>query len=273
MSNSRTINVGSSKVSGNGRFKLVCLKDPSKFVLTNIDSFIPYGKTIDNMVQFYDETGPVKFLLVSRIESILKPDDSDVDAKNVTTLIQHPDVRLLDLSDSEHEELVRLNLKKSNPRFTLINLDKSDQTKYEEEVDMYEISYLITTKKKNALSKKKMMYLASSVGVNIHSEIKDEERYLADLKQKTINHLRVNKDLRETFMHFYDNLEKAELEFYVNEMMRHGIIKDFGGMLKLEDKPIGYKRSDIMDYFAANEDEFNVLKEKIQKYNSNTVMR
>ena len=259
-------------VSANGKFRLTCKKPADKFYLTNINADIPLGKGINEKDYFYDVTGPIEFLLIDRIQTFFNPDVNDIDAKNVAALIRHRDVRLEDMSEEEHQLLVRQGLKKDNPGFTLINLDKSVIDKHREDVEMYEISYLIT-RKKDGLSKKKLMFITSALSLSTRSEIVDEERYMAFLQQQLINHLKSNVEERETFMFYYDKIAEAETIYYINQFIDLGFIKDFGGMFKLEDKPIGFDIQSIKQYFANNEDEYNAYKLRVDEFNSNKVYK
>lgn len=266
------IKIGGKKVSLHGKFRLTSNKDASKIHLINIDSFIPQGKTINEKLYFYDINGPVNTLYIDRKFVIFNPDNNEIDAKNITTLIQHPDVRLEDMTDNEHEQLARLSLKKDNPEWTLVNLDKAITDQHDEDVDLIEIKYLIT-KKKDPLSKKKLMYISSALGLPLYSDITDEVRYIGHLQRQLSNFLQVNIDRRTDFKLFYDKISEAEIMYYINELMNLDVIKDFGGMYKINDVPVGFKTSDIKDWFAANEAEYEELKLKVQEFNSNKITK
>ncbi len=264
------IEFGGKKVSLHGKFRLRTNKPAEKLHITNIDAFIPFGKTIDDKVYFYDQTGKVPFLLISKKDTIFNPDLKDVDAKNVTTLIQHPNVRLEDMTEAEHMELARRGLKKENPEYTLVNLDKAIIDKHEEEVEMIEIKYLITNKKKH-LGKKKLMYIASALGLSTRSEISEEKRYITFLEQALIKFLEGNEKKRKEFYLYYEKIEQAELLYFINEFIALEYVQNFGGIYKVNDVPVGFKIPDIIDWFATNEDVYKGLKLKVQEFHSNKV--
>lgn len=261
------ISIGGKTVSLSGKFRLTINRDPRKFYVTNLDGYVPRGQTVDKKVKFLDENGPVGFLLISRIDSFYKPDESDIDAHNVKVLITHPDVRLSDMSDKEHEYLVTQGLKKANPEYTLINLDKAIMDLHEEEQDMVEIKYLIL-KKNSSLSKKKLMYISSALHLTTRSEITDEKRYIVSLQKQLVQHLSNNVDDRKMFMFYYDKINDAEVLYFIDEMIIMGIIEEFGGMYKLDSKPLGFEIKNIVEYFASQPEEYEQYKLKVQKFHS-----
>lgn len=264
-----TVKIGNKQVSLHGKFRLTCRRDPAKFHLANLSANVPKGKSIESMDHFYGVNGKMAFFLMDRIQKNFKPDESEIDAKNVAVLIRHPDVRLLDMSDAEHEVLVRMELKKANPLFTLINLDKSSIENHADEVEMIEISYLIT--KKNNLSKKKLMYIASAIGLSTRSEITDEVRYIAHLQSQMIAYLKGNKDKRKVFMHYYEKINEAEMMYFINEFIALGFVQDFSGMYKIGDVPVGFKIPDVKEWFAQNEDEYNKYVFQVQEFHNGKV--
>lgn len=266
------IQIGGKKVSMHGKFKLTCKKPANKFTLTNINAHAPYGKGMAEMDHFYDQTGKRPFLFIDKIITVYDPDNNDIDAKNVAALIRNENVRLEDMTDAEHDLLVQKGLKKPNPEFTLLNVDKAIVDKHEEDVEMIEIKYLIT-KKKDALSKKKLMYITSALGLPTKSMIEDEVRYMAHLQGQLMRFLESNKDRRADFLFYYEKIEETEIVYYINQFIELGFVQDFGGIFKVEDKPVGFKKSDVKDYFAANEDDYAKFKFKVDEYNSNLVTK
>lgn len=264
------IQIGGKMVPLHGRFKLTCKKPADKFYLTNINSSVPKGKSIEHRDFFYDMNGKRNFLLIGKLVTVFKPDESDIDALNVAALIRHEDVRLEDMSEEEHARLVTQGYKKANCMFTLVNVDKSIMDSHDDNVEMIEISYLITNKK-NRLTKKQLMYINSSLGLKTTTHIQDEKRYVASLQDQLISHLKVNKDKRKEFLFFYEKLNEAEVMYYINSFIENELVKDFGGMYKMDDRPIGFSIKDIKEWFATNEDEYARLKHQIDLINENTV--
>lgn len=267
-----SIQIGGKKVSMHGKFRLTCRKPADKFHITNINANVPLGKSIAEKDYFYDMNGKLNFLIIDRIQTYFNPDINDIDAKNVAALIRNEDVRLEDMSDREHEELVAKGLKKPNPGFTLINLDKSIIDQHEEDLEMIEIKYLIT-KKKEALTKKKLMFITSSLGLSTKSEIQDEVRYMAHLQRQLMDFLTANKERRPDFLFFYEKIAEAEIMYYINQFIELGYVKDFGGMYKIEDKPVGFNIGDVKTWFASNEDDYDKFKFAVDEYNSDKVTK
>lgn len=264
------ISIGGKTVALSGRFRLTCNRDPKKFFVTNLNSFIPKGKMKDDKVNFIDENGPRPFLLIQSVTKIYKPDESEIDAHNVAVLIQHPEVRLVDMSDKEHEALVNSGLKKANPEFALLNLDKAIMDEHEAKQEMIDIEYQIMSRK-STLNKKRLMYITSALHLPTRSEIQDEKRYIAFLQNQLITHLRGNPADRPNFEYFYEKINDAEVLYFIDEMIKMGIIEEFGGMYKIDNKPVGFEIKNIKDYFASNEDEYAQFKLKVQTFHKDKV--
>lgn len=266
------IQIGGKKISMHGKFRLTCNKPAGKFYLTNINADIPQGKSINEKDYFYDVNGPVNFLLIDKIQTVYNPDLSDIDAQNVAALIRHRDVRIEDMSEADHMALAKRGLKKENPLFSILNLDKSIMDKHKDDVEMIEIKYLITSKK-NSLTKKKLMYITSALGLPTKSEIQDEVRYIAHLQQQMIRHLESNVPARETFMFYYEKIAEAEIIYFIEQFMELGIIQDFGGMYKIQDQPIGFSVQNIKEWFQANEKDYEAYKLQVLEFNSDKVTK
>ena len=267
-----TVQIGGKRISLHGKFRLTCNKPKNKFYVTNINASVPYGKQTAEKDYVYGPNGKIPFLLIHKLVTHFNPDTNDIDAKNVAVLIRNEDVRLADMSDAEHEELVKRNLKKPNPEFVLVNLDKTMIDQHAEDLEMIEIKYLIT-KKKEPLTKKKLMFISSSLGLPTKSEIQDEVRYIAFLQRQLMDFLTANKNRREDFLFFYEKIAEAEIMYYINSFIELGYVKDFGGMYKINDTPVGFNIGDVKTWFATNEDDYAKLKFAVDEYNSDKVTK
>jgi len=264
------VQIGGKSFPISGRWKLTLNRDAKKFHATNINSFIPYGKSSEDIVKFQNVHGAVDFLLITKLITVFDPDKHDIDAANVKVLIQHPNVRLEEMSDKEHERLVKENLKKDNPEYTLVNVDKKSLQVHTEARDMIDIQYMIMGTK-TTLNKKRLMYICSALGLATRSEIQDEERYVAFLQQSLISHLTVNKDERAKFILFYDKIADAEVLYFIEEMITLGLIEEFGGMYKIGVKPVGFTIQDIKEYFINQPDEYEAFKMEVHKFHQGKV--
>lgn len=264
------IQIGGKSFPISGRWKLTLNRDAKKFHATNLNSFIPYGKGTEDMVKFRNLHGAVDFLLITKLITIFDPDKSDEDAVNVQALIQHPNVRLEEMSEKEHEVLVRNHLKKDNPEYTLVNVDKKSLKVHVEARDMIDIQYLIMGTK-TILTKKKLMYISSALGLPTRSEIRDEERYIANLQKGLISHLTVNVEERAKFMFYYDKIADAEILYFIEEMISLGIIEEFGGMYKIGVKPVGFDIKGIREYFMNQPEEFEAFKLQVNEFHDGKV--
>lgn len=268
--NKEPIRLGGKQVATSGKFRLRVNREKKKFFATNLVAFIPKGKTKESIMNFQNSHGEVGFLFIDSLETIFRPDENEIDAHNVKVLIQHPEVRLEDMSDRDHENLVRQNLKKANPEFFLINLDRAEMDDYEEERNMIEINYLIMSTK-TSLTKRKLMYISSCLNLPTRSEISDEKRYVAHLQKQLISYLKGNPGEREKFQMYYDKLEQTEVIYYIKELLELGIIEQFGGMYKIDNKPVGFEMKNIIEYFAENEDEYAAFKLTVNDFHKGKV--
>ena len=264
------VQIGGKSFPISGRFKLTLNRDPKKFHATNINSFIPYGKRSEDVVHFHNVNGAVDFLLITKLVTVLDPDKNDIDAENVKVLIQHPNVRLEEMTDKEHERLVKENLKKDNPEYVLVNVDKKSLQIHVESRDMIDIQFLIMGTK-TTLNKKKLMYISSALGLATRSEVQDEDRYIKFLREQLVSHLTVNKDDRARFTLFYEKIAEAEVLYFLEEMISLGLIEEFGGMYKIGVKPVGFSIKDIKEYFINQPEEYDAFKTQVQEYHQGKV--
>lgn len=265
MSN-KTTTIGRKNVEVIGRFQLKVNRDPKKFKITNINSFVPFGKTNEDRMKFMGKSGLVDSLIVDKLIVLLNPDRNQVDLHNVTAFIQHPDVRLDGFSEDEHNELVRLNLKKSNPKFILTNIDKVSDEAFDKEMKLIELRAKLFSQSK-PLTIEMLVHLCSSFGISYKSDINDAERYRKFLLKKIDSFIQVAEENRGAFTAAVDNMKLTEMIYYINEFEEIGIIKQQSGIYKIQDRPIGADRAKIIQYFEQNPSDFQEFKELvIQKH-------
>lgn len=266
---SKTIKLGDkANVIMDGRFKLKVLVDPKKFRLTNINSFVPYGKTVKDRIQFMTENGPVDSLLIGQVSIVFDPSRSDVERHNVEALIQHPEVRILGMPKEEYQELVRLNLKKANPKFTIVNVDRVKTIEFDKETELIEARYLLRNKK-NPLSKDKLIFLCSRFGLSYRSKTEDPARYKIELINKldkfisTENVFENGKTNLQVFVECIDDIKNTEMYFYISELIKMDIISDMGGVYKIGIRPVGPNKNSIIDYYESNPELFKEHKKLV----------
>ncbi len=266
----KTTTIGRKNVDVIGRFQLKVNRSPKKFRLTNINAFVPFGKSRESKMQFLTNAGLVDSLIVDKLIVTLNPDRNELDYHNVTTFIQHPDVRLDGFSEDEHRELVRLGLKKSNPKFTLTNIDKVADDAFEAEVKLIQLrSKLFSTDK--PLTIEMLVHLCSNFGISYRSEINDADRYRRSLLKKLDSFIQVNSDNRASFVEKIDNMKLTEMIYYINEFEEIGIIKLQSGIYKIQDRPIGADKGKLIQYFESNPTDFQEFKELVINRNQGKI--
>lgn len=267
----KTVKIGKKSIDLVGRFSLEVRADKNKFRMTNIDAFIPAGGTIEDKVKFLSKSGFINSVFISKIMTIFYPDDDKMDAHNVDAFIRHPDVRIGGMSDADHDELVSLNLKKSNPRFILTNIDKVADEKHDEDIKLLELRSMIYDKSR-PISKEKLIHLASGFGIPYTTKIQDEVLYTKHLQKVLDKHIQSNPKDRPLFLEMIENWKLTEMKYYISEFIANGNVSDAGGFYKVGPKPIGASLNSVISYFESQPSEFQALKDIIIEKYRNTVL-
>lgn len=269
MSN-RVTTIGRKNVEVIGRFQLKVNRDPVRFKITNINSFVPSGKTNEDRMKFMSRSGLVDSLIIDKLVVSFNPDRNEIDLHNITAFINHPDVKLDGFSDQEHMELVRMNLKKSNPKFTLTNIDRVSDEKFDEEVKLIQLRgklFSVT----NPLTIEMLVHLCSSFGIAYKTDISDAERYRKFLLKKIDSYIQVNSENRTAFVDAVDNMKLTEMVYYINEFEAAGIVSYQSGIYKIQDTPVGASRAKLIQYFEQNPSAFQEFKEVITDMNKGKI--
>lgn len=268
----KTVKLGNKNVDVIGRFQLkLNTSEPKKFRMTNILSFIPAGKTMEDKKMFLSASGSVEGLFIENIVTNFNPDKSDIDAHNVAVLIEHPNVRLAGVSEEEHQKWVKSGVKESNPKWTLTNLDKLDNENYNKEVELIELRYKLYSREK-PLAKEQLIWLASSFGIQYKTAITEPERYKQYLQKQIDQALQRDAQKRTDFLEALNNIKLTEMKYYIKEFEDLGFITCNSGFYKMEHRPIGASLSSVIQYFENNPSEFNMMKEQVILQHSNTVL-
>ena len=267
----KTVKIGKKEVELIGRFQLEVRAPKEKFRMTNINGFVPAGKTINDRIKFMSGSGLVNSLFIDKLITIFDPDKSDIDAYNVDVFIRHIDVRIGGMSEEDHKELVKAGLKNSNPKFVITNIDKVADERHEQDIDLLKLRMKIYSEEK-PLSKEQLIWLASSFGVAYRTAIQDEVKFKSYLQKELDKFVQRNKENRKAFIEALDNLKLTELKYYINEFEQEGFVKEMGGMYKVGLKPVGASINSVISYFENNPSEFQAYKTEIIQKNNNTVL-
>jgi hypothetical protein len=269
---SKTVKIGKHDVEVIGKFLFSVNRDPKIFRITNINAFVPPGKSLSDRIMFKTKAGLVESLMIDKIHFTLRPDDgNEIDLHNVCALIQHDDVRIYGMSEEEHMALVKLGLKKPNPKFTIKNIDKFEDQKFEKEVKLIQIRGMLFDAK-NPIPKVQLIWLCSKLGVPYKTSITEETRYINHLKKTLDSFIQSSDDNALAFKKAVEDIKHTELIYYINEFKENGIITDIGGIYKIGERPVGAGNKSIIDFFDQNPEIFKAHKATIiQKY-QNTVL-
>ena len=266
---SEFVQLGEKSVVVEGRFKLDVLKDKKKFSLTNINSFVPVGKTAKDRVRFKTESGEVESLFIDR-HSVLFDPTKDVDRHNIMVFIQHPAVMLGGVGgQEEHDKLVKRGLKNPKPDFMITNVDKARNEKRRKEISILKIRSKLYNDDA-PLSIEKLVWICSNFGIPYKSEITDRQRYKDTLLEKIDNYISSSEENAKKFNEAISKIKLTEMKFYINELLNAEIIENFGGIYKIEDRPIGGSIEHVIQFYEQNNDIFlghqNIVKQRLNKF-------
>lgn len=261
--------IGSNNISVMGRFSLEVLRDKEKFRLTNINSFVPQGKTIEEKVNFKNSSGLIDYVMIDKLVSFFEPEKSETDYHNICVLIQHPDVRIAHMSEEEHRALVKKGLKKSNPGFKLTNIDYFEDIKHQKSVNLLKARNKIYTDEK--LTKKVLIYICSNLGIPYRTEITNEKNLITFLQKQIDKFIQRKEENIVEFEKILNNINYAEKIYYINELIALEVIKDIGGIYKVKDIPVGPDIKSIISYFDSNPESYVIYKKMIIERDQNSV--
>ena len=275
----KNVLIGDKEISSIGRFRLDWTGDKKKFTMSNLYSIVPYGKQPKDRIYFHAESGQIPHFFINKSSLSFKPDENEIDRMNVTTLIQHPEVKIAQMSDKDYQELVKLKLKKSNPKFVLTNIDKVDDDTYDRENELILARAMLRATDNNRLTKKKMIWLCSKFGISYRTDILDSERYqkflikqLDSFLMKGNESYRTSKLAIQAFTNSLKDIKRTEYIYYLNEFKNLQIITDIGGMFKIGERPVGADYDSLINYYEQNQDMFNLHKADVEKSIKGTIM-
>ena len=237
------------EVTGKFQFSLRGKEKIKKSKLTNIDSFVPIGKKQEDRLRFLSENGEIDTLFIGAPIVIFKPDESEIDRHNVKVLIQHFDVFLPDVPEAEWQKMVQKKIKKSNPKFSLVNVDKKNIEKFENE------QILVKTRASlynDSMTLERLKWLCSVLGVGYRSSTTDTERLKVEYITKLDKFLQYSKENIAKFNEFVNNIKRTEGLYYINLFMEKGLVKEFGSIYKVGDVPVGSNKDEVIQYFQEN---------------------
>lgn len=237
------------EVTGKFQFSLSNKNSIKKTKLTNIDSFVPVGKTQQDRLRFLSENGEVDTLFIGKPIVIFNPDSSVIDKHNVKVLIQHFDVFLPDIPEAEWKKMVEKKIKKSNPKFTLVNVDKKNIEKFQTEQNLIKTRSMLYNEN---MTLERLKWLCSSLGVGYRSATTDTERLKIEYITKLDKFLQTSKENITRFVDFVNNIKRTEGLYYINLFMEKNLVKEFGSIYKVGDVPVGSNKDEVIQYFQEN---------------------
>lgn len=271
MNNSKTLRIF-KKNPNTGIWILESTRDKSKFIVNNIDAFIPEGKGPESKIKFKTHSGVVDSLIITSYSTKFDASKEN-DRHNINVLINHPRVRLLDEDPNVWEEMVSSRHKVPNPEWVLKSVDLEEDEKYEEELELISVRFWLMNKK-NPISLKKAVYLASMLGVQYYRESRDYNGKPETLRNRIVknidNEIQRNKSSLEKVIKFKDDIDAIERMYFIEEFIQSGLIKYEGTVYYLGNLPLGVDKEAINTYLDHNIETYNTLKRKIVEQKKGT---
>lgn len=271
MENSKTLRIF-KKNPNTGIWILESTRDKSKFIVNNIDAFIPEGKGPESKIKFKTHSGVVDSLIITSYSTKFDASKEN-DKHNINVLINHPRVRLLDEDPNVWEEMVSSRYKVPNPEWVLKSVDLEEDEKYEEELELISVRFWLMNKE-NPISLKKAVYLASMLGVQYYRESRDYQGKPETLRNRIVknidNEIQRNKKSLEKVLKFKDDIDAIERMYFIEEFIQSGLIKFEGTVYYLGNLPLGVDKEAINTYLDHNIETYNTLKRKIVEQKKGT---
>lgn len=272
MKDSKTLRIFKSNPDA-GIWILQSTRDKSKFIVNNIDTFIPDGKGPESKIKFKTHSGVVDSLIITS-HSTKFDASKENDKHNINVLINHPRVRLLDEDPNIWDQMVRDGYKIPNPEWVLKSVDLEQEEEYDNEVELLSVRFWLMNKDE-PISLKKAVYLASLLGVQYYRESRDYKGKNELLLKKIVTNIdkkiQSDKEALKKIIKFKDDVNAIERMYYIEEFILSGFIKYEGTVYYMGSVPLGIDKESINNYFDHNIETFNTLKRKIaeQKKGSN----
>ena len=246
-----------------GKYELIDLKAlPKKHVASNVVAFIPPGKSIADRIMFHTASGQVDSFVATKVRTVLDPDNSEIDRLNVSSLMKNNNVKLFGMSDSEHKSLVSKGLKKSNPRFMLKSLNHASSKKFDQTKSLIKARFVLYDDNSN-LDKQKLIWLCSYFGIPYRNDISDVKKYKENLVNRLDKFIQKSQENIDLFLKTLDEIKSIEVNYYITELMRMGIVSFYNGIYKFEDRPIGATVKDIISFLESSPTLYESMKKKV----------
>tara|TARA_R110000772_G_scaffold240754_8_gene353047 strand:- start:2758 stop:3600 length:843 start_codon:yes stop_codon:yes gene_type:complete len=201
---------------------------------------------------------------IQKIVTMLHPTSNREHRKVIDWLVGHPEVGV-EVSQTKLSARY-IEDKRSNPRIKLVNLDFEEIEDLEQEdfIDKL-IGLLSLDTGAKSVGLKKLRYVLAQLNMTYR-----EAKYLT---QPVIEKQKLRKTLK-TFVRssldnakkvelILDNLDAAQFEFELKEMLRVGVLDISNGMYLYLGNPLGMSKESVRDYFSNNPDLKVELTEKL----------
>jgi len=222
-------------------------------------------KTLQDLPRMNPNGLALSYLMISKLNTLLHPDEDAQDRLDVEWLIHHPEVIVEGYTDLPE---VYKKAKRSNAQLTLTALDFQEQTEIEEEdfIDKL-ISKIVVDKGPQALSMKKIKYILAEL-----DKAYIDTRFISNpavekkaLKSSLKTYVKKSYDNAKKVSAILDHIETAKTTYELKEMIRLRIITESNGMFKYQNIPLGVS---IIGVISAWEKEPELKMSMIRELNS-----
>jgi len=200
---------------------------------------------------------------IDKVIKNYKPSENRQDLLDLDHLIKHPEIGIN--NEQVHLDDKRYSKKRSNPLYTLKNLDHQDVEDIEQENYIDQLVGYISSEKGKTLGLDRTRYILNALGLQYREEklMNDPGKELLKLKSILKKYVRSSYKNAENVNRILDNMKEAQYNFEITEMVRINIIDIDGAVFKYRGRNIGISKERVVDYFEKNPDFYQQLVEEL----------
>lgn len=246
-------------------YKLTNRMGPGGFTVRTIDSYT--DPLTGAPRHLYNENGiQLPGYMIEKQTTILTPRTNRQHAHIVDFLLGHPKV----FTERAHADLDEkyMNAKVSNPRITLTNLDYQDVSDVIDDdfIDKL-VGRIVLDAGPLAIGIEKLRFILAKLNLKYR-----EDKYLIDnnaekpkLRKRLKDYVRQSKEKAQEVISIIDNIQLAQYEYELKEMIRTGLVTNQGGVHRYKDVSIGITVESVSEYFSNNVDFYSELASELYK--------
>jgi len=193
--------------------------------------------------------------MIEKQVTIFDPENDMQHRNELDWLIGHPDVWVEQDQTKLHDRYMQK--KNENSRIKLVNLDHQAIENLDEEdyIDKL-VGRIVAEGGKEAIGIKKLRFILAKLNFEYYDAkyITNPAIEKAKLRKRLKDFVRRGMKEANKVQDIIDNLQDAQFEYEIKEMVRHEVLHISNGMYKYESVPIGIATESVIKYFLNNPD-------------------